>query len=309
MGTVALLRLSALSLLGVHGTALAHDVATESNANAWSLRAIVFEPWVISCLLLSGALYAVGLARLWGRAGIGHGVRVAQAAAFVGGWLFLTISLVSPLDPLGTKLFSAHMLQHELLMIVVAPLMVLSRPLAVWTWALPMRWRRIAGRVTQHAAWARPWNVLTAPLSAWLLHAAALWLWHVPWLFEAALHNENVHTLQHVSFLATALLFWWAVLGQTRRANQGAALGYLFTTMVHTGALGALLTLSPVVWYPHYLATTAAFGISALEDQQLGGLIMWVPAGLVYLAAGLALAARWLQGATPRTQIPKAAGV
>ncbi|HZA94734.1 MAG TPA: cytochrome c oxidase assembly protein [Burkholderiaceae bacterium] len=299
MGAFALLRLGAVSLLGLHSAVLAHDVTAEAPLVGWSLP-WNFEPWVISCLAVSGALYAVGLLRLWRQAGVGHGVRISHAVSFAGGWLFLVVALVSPLDPLGTRLFSAHMVQHELLMVIVAPLMVVGRPLAVWTWALPKEWRRTAGWFTQRTAWAELWRFLTWPLVAWLLHAAALWLWHIPPFFEVALVNNGWHTLQHASFLVTALFFWWAVLGTVQRASQGAALGYLFTTMVHTGALGALLTLSPTVWYPTYLSTAASLGILPLEDQQLGGLVMWVPAGLVYLAAGLALAARWLERTATR---------
>ncbi|HMC16362.1 MAG TPA: cytochrome c oxidase assembly protein, partial [Albitalea sp.] len=91
----------------------------------------------------------------------------------------------------------------------------------------------------------------------------------------------------------------WSALGQASRPRQGVALVYLFTTMIHTGALGALITLSQIVWYPSYLPTTAALGIDALEDQQLGGLVMWVPAGLAYFCTGLVLAARWMS-APPR---------
>jgi putative membrane protein len=269
----------------------AHPV--DAPAAAWSLP-WSFEPWVIGCLVLSAAGYALGLWRLWREAGVGRGVSVGQALAFAGGWLSLVIALVSPLDPLGVRLFSAHMLQHELLMVVAAPLMCLSRPLALWTWAMPMGWRRRVGGWTRRPAWSAFWRGLTAPLSTWALHAVALWGWHVPALFEAALHDEGIHTLQHLSFLGTALLFWWSALKPASRSSQGGAMLYLFTTMIHTGALGALLTLSPMLWYPSYQPTAGALGLDPLEDQQLGGLVMWVPAGLAYVVAGLALAARWI---------------
>jgi len=259
-----------------------------------------FEPWVIACLAISAALYAFGLARLWRHAGGGRGVRIGQAAAFGCGWLVLVLALVSPLDPLGAHLFSAHMVQHELLMIVAAPLLVLGRPLAVWAWALSLAQRRASGRFFHRPAWRLPWQALTGPLAAWALHAVVLWLWHLPILFDAALADEAVHALQHTSFLASALLFWWSVLGAATRKGQGVALLSLFTTMVHTGALGALLTLAPTPWYAPYQQTAPAFGWSALEDQQLGGLVMWIPAGLVYVVCGLALAADWLHG-RPRT--------
>ena len=225
--------------------------------------------------------------------------RAWQASAFAGGWLVLALALVTPLDSLGSLLFSAHMVQHELLMIVAAPLLVLGRPLALWAWALPMPWRRALGHFFHQPAWRAPWLIVTSPLLAWLLHALALWLWHIPALFDAALNDLSVHAWQHTSFLVTALVFWWSVLGASTRKKQSVALVSLFTTMAHTGALGALLTLARTPWYPNYFATAPLFGLDALEDQQLGGLIMWVPAGLVYIVCGLGLASRWM---APRPQ-------
>jgi cytochrome c oxidase assembly factor CtaG len=279
-------------LVNFPGIAQAHVAGAEPAGNNWATQ-WELEPWVIFFLLLSLLLYLAGSWRLWKQAGYGSGLRMWEFKAFIGGWLTLVIALVSPLDALGSWLFSAHMLQHEILMVITAPLLVLSKPLGVWLWALPRRWRATIGELT-HKAWiAMPWKLLTHPLNAWMLHALALWLWHIPALFEAALYNENIHVLQHVSFLFSALLFWWSVIGANVRAGTGGAMLAIFTTMMHTAALGVLLTLSPTSWYAVY-DQTVAFGLSPLEDQQLGGLIMWVPAGLAYLAAGLAIGASWL---------------
>ncbi|GAA4330409.1 hypothetical protein GCM10023144_18070 [Pigmentiphaga soli] len=259
-----------------------------------------FEPWVLACLAASAGAYAFGLARLWRKAGRGRGVGVGRAAAFYAGLLALVAALVSPLDALGGLLFSAHMVQHEMLMIVAAPLLVLGRPLAVWAWALPAAASGGIARACRGPVLGRIWDALTYAPAAWALHGIALWAWHVPALFQAALADDGIHTLQHASFFVTALLFWWAPLGAQSRAGQGASMLYLFTTMVHTGALGALLTLSPTLWYPAYGDSAAALGFDPLEDQQLGGLVMWVPAGIAYLATGLAVAARALnRGGAP----------
>jgi putative membrane protein len=260
---------------------------------------------VLVCLALALGLYGIGLARLWRRSGTGRGARAGAAAAFATGWLVVALALVGPLDALAEELFSAHMVQHELLMVVAAPLLVLGRPLAVWVWAFAPAWRAPIGAFFHHPAWRRPWLVFTAPLSAWIVHALALWLWHVPRLFEAALRHEAVHTLQHVCFLGTALVFWWSVLGGVARRERGAALLSLFTTMVHTGALGALLAFSSVLWYPSYGASAPAHGLGAIEDQQLGGMVMWVPAGLVYIVCGLVLAGRWLSEPRPVRPRPR----
>ena len=272
--------------------AAAHAVDPGSSSSTPSL-AWSFEPWVIACLAISAALYTGGIARLWRRAGPGRGVHRRRALAFAAGWLAAAGALVSPLDGLGGQLFSAHMLQHEALMVVAAPLFVLGRPLAAFAWALPPAWRRAIGRFFHRPVWRVPWLRVTAPLAAWLIHAAVLWLWHIPAGFEAALASDAIHALQHTSFLLAALLYWWSVIGHERQ--RGAAMASLFTTMILTGALGALLTLSQTAWYPTYATRTLAFGLDPLEDQQLGGLIMWIPAGAAYVACGLATAARWLQ--------------
>jgi putative membrane protein len=300
MGAVALRFLSA-TLAFAAAAAGAHGLdpgAGTAPTSAWDGRWSV-EPWVGAALAVSLVAYGVGLGRLWRRAGPGHGIGHWRAAAFGGGWLMLAVALASPLDALGGRLFSAHMLQHELLMTVVAPLMVLGHPLGVWAWAMPLSVRRRIGAALHHPAWRVPWQQLTAPLAAWIVHAAALWLWHLPGWFESALASSAVHGWQHASFLFASLLFWWSVLGSVTRASDGIALASLFTTMLHTAALGALLSLSDIGWYPHYIATTAALGWDAIDDQQLGGLVMWAPAGLAYFVAGLVLAARWLNGATP----------
>jgi len=188
-------------------------------------------------------------------------------------------------------------------MLVAAPLMVLSRPLLPFMWALPLAWSRKIGHVAKTRPIAKSWRFLTIPLVAWLIHAIALWIWHVPFLFEAVLDNEWVHTAQHLSFLLSALLFWWAVIhGQQGVMGYGAAVLYVFTTSVHSGLLGALITFATSVWYPSYVGLTSSWGLTALEDQQLGGLIMWIPAGIVYIVAGLALFVGWMRESELRVE-------
>ena len=254
------------------------------------------EPVVLVCLALSAWLYWRGLRRLWGGAEAGRGVRRREAWAYAGGWLALFVALVSPLHPLGRVLFSAHMTQHEVLMLVAAPLLVLGRPLIPFLWALPLTWARAAGAWARASWFQKTWRALTNPFSAWAIHAVALWVWHAPVLFQATIDNEWVHTAQHLSFLLSALLFWWAIIhGRRGWMGYGAGVLYMFTTSVHSGALGALITFASSPWYPAYRTTTQSWGLTPLEDQQLGGLIMWIPAGLVYVFAGLALFAGWMR--------------
>jgi cytochrome c oxidase assembly factor CtaG len=182
------------------------------------------------------------------------------------------------------------MLEHQLLIVVAAPLLAAGRPGVPYLLALPWSWRRRVARWIANDRWRRIWRALVHPGVAWALHGAALWLWHAPALFEAALASEAVHYLQHLTLLTTALLFWASILPR-RTGGKARIVGAfsLFTTSMHSTLLGALLTLSPTVWYASYAEAAGPAARSGLEDQQLAGLIMWVPAGLVYLAAALAL--------------------
>jgi len=270
--------------------ASAHTGAHEPGELHWP-----FEPWVIVLLAVALVAYARGLQRLWAHAGRRAGVTPSAALCFAAGWLILAIALCSPLDPLAADLFTAHMVEHELLMVAAAPLLVLGRPLATWAWALPATTRARLPGALHRPLLQRTWHAITDPFGAFAMHSAAIWLWHVPVLFAAALHHTGVHVLQHFSFLFSALVFWWSILAPARRDRQGGpAILYLFATMMHTGALGALLTLSSSPWYPSDAAAAAAWGVTPLEDQQIGGLVMWIPAGTVYVAAALWVMARWI---------------
>lgn len=261
---------------------------------AWPL-----EPVTTVALLASAWAYGLGLRRLWHAAGVGRGVRRWEARAFVAGWVVLALSLVSPLHALGGVLFAAHMTQHELLMVVAAPLLLLGRPVVPFLWALPPRGRRVVGDAASRPAIARGWRVLTNPVVAFGAHAVAVWVWHLPALYDATVTSELAHAAQHTSFIATALMFWWVVL---RRGGAPIALAILFGTTLHTGVLGALLALAPAPLYDSYLATTGAWGLTPLEDQQLGGLIMWVPGGAAYVIAALALVVRMLRDSETRAE-------
>jgi putative membrane protein len=200
------------------------------------------------------------------------------------------------------------MVQHEVLMVIAAPLLVLSRPLLAFMWGMPKSLRRPVGRYGRVPAVRAGWRILTDPLAVWGLHAVAVWVWHIPALYQATLTSELAHTAQHVSFLGTALLFWWALAyGRHGQMGYGLAVLYVFTTAVHTSVLGALLTFSPSPWYPAYTATLPAGNLTALEDQQLGGVIMWVPAGTVYVVAGLGFFAAWLRASERRAITREAA--
>jgi cytochrome c oxidase assembly factor CtaG len=280
MKRLTLLAMMTASLAG------AHDGETLKPHDLW--RAWSYDPGILIPLFLTALLYFRGAKK-------SRGVSRNQKISFWAGWILLCVALLSPLHPLGEALFSAHMAQHELLMVAAAPLLVLARPLVPLLWGLPLEWRRVLGQWSKGKAFLNSWRFLTHPMTAWCVHAAALWLWHIPRFFQATLANDWIHSAQHLSFLGSALLFWWSLFYAHGRARYGASVLYLFTTAVHTSILGALLTFAATVWYPAYVFRTAAWGLTPLEDQQAGGLIMWIPAGLVYVVAGLTLFAGWLR--------------
>ena len=251
-----------------------------------------FDGWVVGPLLVSLAWYAIGFLRLRNRSTVAA-AHHASVGWFLAGWLALAAALVTPLHEAGGRSFAAHMFEHELLMLVAAPLLVLSRPIGIALWAFPQGARRALA--TFGHGISTPWRALTAPVTATLLQAVSLWLWHAPRLFDLALADAGWHVVQHLSFLVTALLFWWAVLhGRERRI--GIAIGSLFFTATVSGALGALMAFSSSPWYAGYASRGLdAFGLTPAEDQQLAGLLMWIPGGLVHAVAGLALFAKRLR--------------
>jgi cytochrome c oxidase assembly factor CtaG len=284
---------STVALLVFCSPVFAHEGKPHDWQELW--KSWAWEPVVLIALALSAMLYLIGVIRLWETTGRGHGIRLWETWSYAGGWLGLFIALVSPLHSWGQVLFSAHMTQHEVLMLVAAPLLVLGRPVVPFLHALPLVWSRKLGRWSRTAFWQNAWRILTIPFIAWLIHAIVLWTWHLPVLFQATLNNETIHALQHTSFLFSALLFWWALFrGRGHAMNYGLGVLYLFTTALHSGLLGVLLTFASHLWYPAYTNTTLSWGLTPIQDQRLGGLIMWIPAGIVYIIAALAMFAAWL---------------
>lgn len=269
--------------------ALAHADQPPAPHDLWTMWNV--ELWLLASLAFTAGLYLRGLRRLRTRAGNFRGASGFQLASFGLGMALLFVALISPVDALGEALTAAHMVQHMLLFFA-APFLVLAAPLPIFLWALPRRWRRGLGGESKQFWIAQPWRLLTTPMVAWLAYALALWLWHAPTFYQAALEKPLIHDLEHFSFLASALLFWWVVF---RRAPRTTSLGMLFTTMLHSGVLAALMTFSSQPWYAVYQDTTASWGLTPLEDQQLAGLLMWVPGSIGYLLAGLGLVALWLQ--------------
>jgi putative membrane protein len=266
-----------------------------------------WDPLVVLPLVTTSVLYAAGIGRLWAHAGFGRGIARWQASSFFAGIAVIAAALLSPVAWLSEILLSVHMTQHMLLMLVAAPLLMFGHPLLGWLWALRPEQRGGVMTTLRTPAIGWCWRTLTGPLAVFLIQAVAIWGWHLPVLYEAALRNEGVHALEHLSFVIAASLFWWGMVhGRYGRRGYGLAVVYVFLTAVYSSALGALLTVSPTPWYSEYVRQGSVWGVNAVTDQQLAGLLMWIPAGVVFVVLGLGLFAAWLGEADRRVELGSA---
>jgi cytochrome c oxidase assembly factor CtaG len=271
---------------------LAHQVVGPAElAGAWSL-----QPVLLATLVLSAALYRRGGARLASRVEVPERHRRwRRDAAFYGALVLAAAALVSPLDALSSSLFSAHMVQHLLLMLAVAPLLVYARPLPRLTLGLPAPGR---AAVRQAGAWRGARAVAGAaahPVVVWCVGTIVLWGWHMPLLYSLALAHGAVHALEHATLLGAAVLFWRAVIGTgaARGASRPVAMLVVLATGLAGTALGVVLVFASAPLYPDHAAGAAAWGLSALQDQQVAGALMWGPPALVYVAVIVWLLVRW----------------
>lgn len=244
------------------------------------------EPLPLLVLLTLGGLYCAGWRRLGARAAHREPWR---AALFAAAWLALGLALLAPLHTFADELFAVHMLQHLLLIAIAPPLLLLANPMPVVVWGLSPGLRERATRaLAPEGSITRLLRVLTRPTVAWPLFVVDLWLWHLPLIYQAALASEPVHYLEHLLFFGTAVLFWWPVIGPAPlRSRLGYPLRilYVFLAWLPNSLLGAIIALSGWVFMPFYAARPRHWGLDPLADQQLAGLIMWIPGDLIFAAA------------------------
>jgi cytochrome c oxidase assembly factor CtaG len=254
-----------------------------------------WQPAAILVLIVLGGTYCLGWWRLrWqGHTRLANGWRLA---AYLSGLAVLGLALLSPIDTLQSLLFSMHMVQHELLMMVAPPLLLLANPFPIALWGMPAGLRRTIGRLlTRKAPFRRVVRRLTAPWVAWALYVATLWIWHAPIAYNAALNDELIHDVEHITFFATALLFWWHVVGAAPRIHgspgYGVRIGYVLAALVQNEVLAVSISLAHQPLYAYYMTVPRLWDLSVLEDQMLGGAIMWVPGGMMYVLTAIILIA------------------
>ena len=261
---------------------------------SWGWRAEVILP-----LILFGAVFSLGWARLFARQqrGLAAGWRLICYWLGIG---VVALALMSPIDLLGTQLFTAHMIQHLLLVMIAPPLLLLAQPFPFLLWGLPRGLRRRIGGLFSRKSAVRLWLTrLTRPLGVWLASMVILWGWHIPSAYEAALRSDFIHDLEHLSFFGSGMLFWWSVTAVGPRlqgqAGRGTRIVFLLVTVPVNVLLSMLIALADQPLYPHYTTVPRLWGLSVLQDQMFGGAIMWVPGSMMYVVAASILLFRLFQ--------------
>ena len=219
---------------------------------------------------------------------------------FAAGLVVIGVALLSPIEAYEGQLFSVHMVQHMLLELVAAPLLLAGAPITLALRTASPAWRRRLLAVLQ----SRAVHALSFPVVAWVLFAAVNWGWHFSTLYDQALENELLHYVQHATFLGAALLFWWPAIGADPspwRLPHPLRLFYLFLAMPQNSFLGVALLQTSTVLYPHYLTNARAWGPTPLDDQHLGGVIMWVFGDVAFLAGMAIVVAIWVRHEERRT--------
>ncbi|MBI1296372.1 hypothetical protein GC175_15575 [bacterium] len=261
---------------------------TQALLLSWDLRV-----GVIVTLVVLGALHIHGWRqlRLRGRTRFANGWRLVS---YLAGLLILGIALMSPIDVLGDQLFLMHMIQHLLLMMAAAPLLMLANPFPTFLWALP---RHLRVRIGSWFAPGHPlYNMLAQVLSpgiSWMIFIAVYLGWHDPNLYNLALRNDFVHDVEHITFFGVSILFWWRTIGAGpqigKRLSPMVRAAYAISLIPPNMLTGVAITFATSPIYSHYTTVPRLYGISVMDDQVWAGLIMWIPGSMMYIVAAIFL--------------------
>ncbi len=286
---------AALGTVALAGPALAHGpVPIEPPTAASLLFGSTFEPIPTLGIALTVVWWLWAVRRV-DAAHPSNPVPRRRTMAFLAGMLALAFALVSGIARYDTALFSVHMIQHVLLMLVAAPLLALAAPVTLvlrlsssatrQRWLLPVLHSRVV-------------RFLAHPVSAWVIFAAMMWGTHFSPLFNASLEDPVIHDFEHLLFLTGALLFWWPAVALDPapwRMSHPARIGYLFTQMTQNTFLAVVILNTTAVLYAHYATLVRPWGMAAIDDQRLAAGIMWIAGDAVFLTAILAVVAGWMR--------------
>lgn len=271
------------------------------------LRSWPTAPWLALSLLVPAGIYAIGWRRLHRRDP--DRWHAGRLAAFLAGLAAVYLALASPIEPFASLLVSAHMVQHLLLMMLAPPLIWLAWPLLPMIRGLPrpIRTYWIAPLLRSHRL-RRFFSTITHPLVALPIYVAATWLWHTPRGYALGLANDNWHIVQHATFVAAAFLFWYPIVRpypSRPRWSKWLLFPYLLVADIQNTLLAAWLTFSPRVLYAHYEQVPRIDALSALDDQHLAGVLMWVPGSVAFLVPLFWIAVSYISGADRRIAQPR----
>lgn len=279
------------------------------------LRSWEWRPEILIPLIVAGVIYYRGWRRLRLKGRQSRGLATGwRLAAYWTALVLIGLALLSPVDVLAGQLFFMHMIQHLILMMLSAPLLMLANPLPFLLWGLPDRARRATGAALskllhRHSATRKTLRTVTSPGIVWLFFVFVLIGWHDPTLYNAALRNDLVHDIEHLSFFGAALLYFWHVVGAGprihKRLSPAGQILFVIAAIPPNMLTGIAIAFSDQVIYTYYLGVPRVWGIDALGDQMLGGVIMWVPGSMMYIIAVLILAARWLQSEEQKPPLPE----
>jgi putative membrane protein len=267
-----------------------------------------WRPEIILTLGLAATVHLVGRWRLKRRGG-GRLVQPWRSISYLAGLAILWIALMSPIDVLSGQFFFMHMIQHLMLVMIAPPLLLIANPMPIMMWGLPASLRREIGR------WLRPESPvrrmvrsLTPPGLVWLYFVAVLVGWHDPRLYNLTLEIELVHDLEHLTFFGTAVLFWWHVIGSAphihRRLSLGVRIGYALSVVPVNALTGIAIAFASEPIYEYYITVPRPGGITVVQDQMLGGVIMWIPGSMMYLIAALILIAQIVRREGDKEPLP-----
>jgi cytochrome c oxidase assembly factor CtaG len=275
---------------------------------SWDLRAEV-----ILVLVLAGTVFGLGWWRIrsaqeqrLGRRRLATGWRLA---AYLGGLVILGVALMSPIDVLAGQLFLMHMIQHLLLVMIVPAMLLIANPLPFFMWGLPAKPRQVVGRaLSRGSAFRRGLHALTGPGLIWMAFIAIFLGWHDPNAYDAALRSDLIHDLEHLTFFGTAMLFWWLIIGagpRLRSLSRGLRIGLLLAAVPINMAAGVAIAFAGQPVYTYYETVPRLWGLTVMQDQMLGGVIMWIPGSMMYILAALILIARLVQVETDKEPLPE----
>jgi len=272
--------------------------------SSWDWR---FE--IILVLLTFGTLFLLGWRRLRIISGPPRNWRSLGArwrpVLYVSGLLVLGIALMSPIEVLVQQLFFVHMIQHLLLIMVVPVLLLLPNPMPFVLWGMPTPARLTVGEwlnniINKNSATGRVLRRITSPLAVWFIMIVFIIGWHDPFMYNAALRNEFVHDIEHLTMFFAGMLFWWTVTGAGPRLHKNlsrpAKVAFVLAAIPPNMALGVVLSFAQQPIYTYYSDMPRLWGISVMDDQRISGIVMWIPGGMMYFIAALVLIAQILSG-------------